>query len=230
MRELFVPAEPGRFAQTRLVLLPGAYQSLEEFARQGFAAAVQQRGIAADLSLVDLEFTSLTDRGGLALLHQRVIAPARTAGCRSIWLGGISLGGYVSLHYACECSTERSSEFGPERYAPVDGLCLLAPYLGNRMVIAQIDRAGGLAAWNPDELAPIEEERRIWRFIRTLHESPMRCHLGYGREDRFAAAQALMATALPSCDVDVVAGGHDWPTWLRLWENFLDLRLRGPAP
>jgi len=24
-----------------------------------------------------------------------------------------------------------------------------------------------------------------------------------------------------------VPGGHDWPTWGRLWERFLDLRLAG---
>ena len=222
MREQFAPARPGRLATTRVVLLPGAYQSLEEFAAQGFATAVRRRDIAADISFVDVEFANLTDRGALAQLQATVIAPARAAGCRSIWLGGISLGGYLSLQYA----TERSGE----PYAPVDGLCLLAPYLGNRMVIAEITQAGGPAAWSPDALAPIEEERRIWRFIKTLRESPMDCHLGYGREDRFAAAHALMATMLRPDDVDVVAGGHDWPTWLRLWENFLDSRFRGSAP
>jgi len=222
MRELFTPAHPGRLATTRLVLLPGAYQSLEEFAAQGFATAVRRRGIAADISFVDVEFANLTDRSALAQLQATIIEPARVAGCRSIWLGGISLGGYLSLQYA----TERSGE----REGAVDGLCLLAPYLGNRMVIAEITQAGGPAAWCPDALAPIEEERRIWRFIKSLHESPLHCHLGYGREDRFAAAHALMATVLAPDDVDVVAGGHDWPTWLRLWENFLDSRLRGPIP
>jgi pimeloyl-ACP methyl ester carboxylesterase len=222
MRELFVPSRPDRIASTRLVMLPGAYQTLEEFAAQGFAEALQRRGIAADIAFVDVEFANLTDRSALALLQQRVIEPARSAGCCSLWLGGISLGGYIALQYAAERTHERN--------AGVDGLCLLAPYLGNRMVIAEIDRAGGLEAWRAQKLAPIEEERRIWRFIGTLRESRLNCHLGYGRADRFAAAHALMATALPSCDVDVVAGGHDWPTWLRLWENFLDSRLRGSGP
>jgi pimeloyl-ACP methyl ester carboxylesterase len=222
MRELFTPVEAGRLAATRLVLLPGAYQALEELPAQGFVAAVRRRGIAADISCVDVEFASLTDRSALAQLQATIIEPARAAGCRCIWLGGISLGGYLSLQYVAERSGAR--------HAPVDGLCLLAPYLGNRMVIAEITQAGGPGAWTPDELALIEEERRIWRFIKTLHESPMRCHLGYGREDRFAAAHALMATVLPPGDVDVVTGGHDWPTWLKLWENFLDSRLRGPAP
>jgi pimeloyl-ACP methyl ester carboxylesterase len=222
MRELFAPADSGRLAATRLVLLPGAYQSLEQFVERGFAAAVRRRGLTADLSFVDVEFANLTDRSALALLNDRIIAPARAAGCQRIWLGGISLGAYLSLQYA--------AERGSACHTSVDGLCLLAPYLGNRMVIAEIERAGGLAAWAPGKLAPMDEERRIWEFIRTLPESQLRCHLGFGREDRFAAAHAVMAGALPPGDVDVVAGAHDWPTWLRLWENFLDSRLRGQAP
>jgi pimeloyl-ACP methyl ester carboxylesterase len=230
MRELFAPARADRLATTRLVLLPGAYQTLEEFAAQGFAEAVQRRRIAADISFVDVEFAHLTDRSALTLLQERIIAPARAAGCRSIWLGGISLGGYVSLQYAAERSHQQHAQIDAHIDAHIDGLCLLAPYLGNRMVIAEIARAGGLTTWSPDALASIDEERRIWRFIGTLHESRLSCHLGFGRDDRFAAAHALMATALPSRDVDVVAGGHDWPTWLRLWENFLDSRLRGSGP
>jgi hypothetical protein len=46
--------------------------------------------------------------------------------------------------------------------------------------------------------------------------------LGYGREDRFAQAHALMAEALGPDAAHVVSGGHDWPTWIALWEYFLD--------
>ena len=34
-----------------------------------------------------------------------------------------------------------------------------------------------------------------------------------------------MAEALPADAVDVVSGGHDWPTWIALWEQFLDSRF-----
>jgi hypothetical protein len=51
-------------------------------------------------------------------------------------------------------------------------------------------------------------------------------YLGYGQEDRFSAAHRLLARELPAEAVDVIGGGHDWRTWTRLWENFLDSRFR----
>jgi hypothetical protein len=46
--------------------------------------------------------------------------------------------------------------------------------------------------------------------------------LGYGREDRFANSHRMMAAALAPQDVQVVAGGHEWPAWTQLWAEFLD--------
>jgi len=74
-------------------------------------------------------------------------------------------------------------------------------------------------------LAQSEEERRIWRFIQDRPAGAPPLHLGYGRDDRFAQAHGLMARSLPVDAVDVAAGGHDWETWTRLWENFLDSRF-----
>ena len=54
-------------------------------------------------------------------------------------------------------------------------------------------------------------------------------HLGLGREDRFAERHRVLAAALEPGEVDTVPGGHDWPTWRRLWDNFLDVRLVRPA-
>ena len=36
---------------------------------------------------------------------------------------------------------------------------------------------------------------------------------------------AMLAQELPADAVDVIAGGHDWRTWTRLWENFLEARF-----
>ena len=49
-----------------------------------------------------------------------------------------------------------------------------------------------------------------------------RVFLGFGREDRFADSQRLLARALPAGCRWVIEGGHDWPVWRRLWDNFLD--------
>ena len=72
-----------------------------------------------------------------------------------------------------------------------------------------------------------DDERRIWRFIRALREGALPVHLGLGREDRFAGRHRLMAAAISPESVDTVPGGHDWPTWRRLWDRFLDARLAG---
>ena len=196
----------------RMAWLPGAYHSPQDFAAAGFAAAVRARKAALDLIFIDMELTHVGDRSVLPRLRSQVVSPARAAGV-PIWLGGISLGGLLALDYAASYPNE------------LDGLCLLAPYLGNRMLTAEIAKAPGLAAWQPGELAEPDEERRIWRYIKHRPADAAALHLGYGRADRFSAAHRLLAAALPAGSVDVIDGGHDWPTWSRLWENFLDLRF-----
>jgi pimeloyl-ACP methyl ester carboxylesterase len=195
-----------------MVWLPGAYHAARDFLAAGFAEAVRARRIALDLEFVDMELAHVGDRSALQRLRSDIVLPARAAGV-SIWLGGISLGGLFALDYAASHPDE------------LDGLCLLAPYLGNRMLTAEIAQAPGLAAWQPGELAEPDEERRIWRYIKSRREDSRPLYLGFGRGDRFAAAHELLAATLPAGSVDVIAGGHEWSTWSRLWENFLDSRF-----
>jgi pimeloyl-ACP methyl ester carboxylesterase len=193
-----------------MVWLPGAFHTPEDFLSAGFAAAVRERDITLDLEFVQLELEHVQDRRMVGRLAREVIAPARARGNSTVWLGGISLGGLIALEYAAS---------GAGHW---DGLCLLAPYLGNRILITEIERSGGLAAWQPQALAESDEERRIWCFVRERRGAPRPLYLGYGRDDRFAAAHELMAQALPPKAVDVAPGGHDWRTWLTLWERFLE--------
>lgn len=212
MRILSEPARAGAAAPTRVVLLPAAYTVVEDFQKEGFATAARERGLPLDLAFVELKLEHLTDRSILRRLRHEVVLPARAAGC-TVWLGGISLGGFVALAYA-------------ERYPEeIDGLCVLAPYLGNYRVTGEIQRANGVAAWTPGDLADDDDERRIWRFIKGRHAWPGSLHLGYGSEDRFAASHRLMAAALEPESVDTVSGEHDWPAWRHLWVNFLDTKF-----
>ncbi len=189
--------------------LPGAYQTGQDFVAAGFAAAVRARRAALDLVFVDLELEHVGDRSALQQLRSTVVSPARAAGV-SIWLGGISLGGLLALDYAASYPDE------------LDGLCLFAPYLGSRILTREIAQAPGLTQWQPGELAETDEERRIWRYIKARHAGSRPLYLGFGTADRFSAAHELLAATLPAESVDVIAGGHDWPTWSKLWENFLD--------
>ncbi|HXA36739.1 MAG TPA: alpha/beta hydrolase [Steroidobacteraceae bacterium] len=209
MRSIFVPAVAEAFAPTRMAWLPGAYHAAQDFLDGGFAAAVRRRRSSLDLVFVDMDLAHVGDRTVLRRLHTDIVLPARAAGI-SLWLGGISLGGMVALDYAASYPDE------------LDGLCLLAPYLGNRMLTAEIAQAPGLAAWQPGELAETDEERRIWRYIKGRRAESHPLYLGFGRTDRFAQAHELLAATLPAGSVDVIEGGHEWSTWSKLWENFLE--------
>ncbi len=195
-----------------MIWLPGAYHSAQDFVAAGFARAAAQRRVPLDLLFVDLQMQHLDDRNIFQRLRSEIVLPACQSGA-AVWLAGISLGGLIALDYASSDSGSRSGELA--------GLCLLAPYLGNRMLINEIAASSGLAAWEPGALAESDAERRIWRYIKTRVDSrPL--WLGYGKDDRFSAAHEILAAALPAGSVEVVAGGHTWDTWLRLWENFLD--------
>jgi len=196
-----------------MVWLPGAYHAARDFLDAGFAQAVLVRDIALDLTFIDLELLHLGDRSALPRLRSEVVLPARNIGI-SVWLGGVSLGGMMALEFAAAYAGE------------IDGLCLLAPYLGNRMLTAEIAAAPGIRGWEPGELAQADDERRIWRYIKTngAVSRPM-LYLGFGKDDRFAPAHTLLADALPADSVDLIEGGHDWRTWTTLWENFLDSRF-----
>jgi pimeloyl-ACP methyl ester carboxylesterase len=207
MRSIFCASGAGN-APTQMIWLPGAYHSAQDFVNEGFARAVAQRRISLDLRFVDLEMQHLDDRDAFRRLRSEIVLPARDSGA-AVWLAGISLGGLVALDYASAHAGE------------LDGLCLLAPYLGNRMLINEIAAASGLSGWEPGEFAESDTERRIWRYVKTRVDSrPL--FLGYGKSDRFSAAHDMLAAALPADSVEVAAGGHQWDTWLRLWESFLD--------
>jgi pimeloyl-ACP methyl ester carboxylesterase len=208
MHSIFCAATAGTRAPMQMIWLPGAYHSAQDFLDEGFVRAAAQRRVPLDLLFVDLEMRHLDDRDVFRRLRSEIVLRARDSGA-AVWLAGISLGGLVALDYARSHSGE------------LDGLCLLAPYLGNRMLINEIAAKSGLAGWEPGELAESDAERRIWRYIKTRGDLA-KLFLGYGRDDRFAPAHDMLAAALPADWVEVVDGAHNWSTWLNLWEKFLD--------
>ncbi|HEY3729784.1 MAG TPA: hypothetical protein VGL28_00840 [Steroidobacteraceae bacterium] len=205
---------PAGAASTRVVLLPGAYHVLEDFVGAGFDQAVREHAPAVELVLADPEPAHLNDRSWLAGLRQELNGAGTAA---RQWLGGISLGGFMTLRMAA-ASTQGLS-----------GLCLLAPYLGARAVVAEAEAAlatpaGCRARWPPAKLAPDDDDRRVWGFASALATRPdaPRVFLGFGSEDRFAHAQRLLAQLLPPDATQVIPGAHDWPVWRDLWRRFLE--------
>jgi pimeloyl-ACP methyl ester carboxylesterase len=212
VRRNFIGAvNPGK-ALTRMLWLPGAYNAAEDFVQAGFGEAVARRRLPLDLEFIDLELRYLGDDGALVQLRDEVVRPLQAAGIE-VWLGGISLGGLLALHFAATIS------------AKLAGLCLLAPYMGNRMLIEEILRAPGLKNWQPGETLTGDAERQVWRYIQLADSEAIPLYLGYGRQDRFAAGLQLLADNLAPKAVNAIEGGHDWQTWAVLWGNFLDSRF-----
>ena len=221
MRSLSENAACSSRPEMLLVMLPGASSPPDEFLREGFVRALRERRLAVDVVLLDAHPGYYKERIILERLQADVIAPARARGYRKIWLVGVSLGGFGALIQALT------------QPADVDGLMLLAPYLGERRVSDAVQAQGGLQAWRgtapapaPDSaLASDDVELRLWRWLQAYDANPgLRppLYLGYGLDDRLAPSNRLLAASLPADRVFTVRGGHDWPEWRLLWGRMLD--------
>ena len=169
-------------------MLPGAGIEAAEFAAQGMVAAVHEQGVAADIIVAQPDLGLYLDDGVTEALHRAVVEPARAQGCRRIWLLGISLGGMGALLYASAHAEE------------VEGIVLLAPFLGTKGTMAEMARAGGLAGWSAETSAATAPEKRILAWLQTHLAQPEAApalYLGYGQEDRFAPGTGCWPTVCP---------------------------------
>lgn len=193
---------------TLVVVLPGRGDDLDGLRKAGIAEAIQSAWPDADVMLTGLALSYYTARRAETRLHAEVIEPARARGYSSIWLVGASLGGMGSVMY--------------DRAYPgvVDGIVLLAPYLGDKEILRSIEGAGGVAAWEPppmrDTIDSDNFQIELWRHIKRWSAEPSRARnvwLAYGDRDGFADSIALLAPALRPQQVRVRKGGHTWAVW-----------------
>ena len=196
-----------------LVMLPGAGDRAPDLVEQGFVRAVRERRLPVDAIVAEPRFDDYLEYGVARRIEQEIVGPARARGHARIWFMGISLGAMGALSHA------------REHGAAVEGLALLAPFLGTRGLIAEVTRAGGLRDWQPGTASPEDPERALLGWLKDYrggNPALPRIHLGFGTEDRYAPASALLAGQLPGRQVTRIPGGHDWGTWLKLWERLLD--------
>lgn len=216
LRVLDLPGDlPGGGEDGRclVVFLPGRGDRPEDYLRQGFPEALRKAGSSCRTIGVDSHMGYFSARSITRRLHEDVIAPARARGVEEIWLVGISLGGFGSLHYARDYPGN------------VDGLVILAPFLGDKTVIEEVAGAGGLRSWTPPRDLPEADFRRAWVWLQGYTEPGAArpdLYLAFGANDRFARANGLLGEVLPQERVFTVSGGHNWRTWKRLWQAFLD--------
>jgi pimeloyl-ACP methyl ester carboxylesterase len=195
-----------------LILLPGRYSSADSFSTEGFVAMARKSEVAADMVAVDAHLGYYFRKTLLVRLRQDVVEPAQKMGYSHFWIVGISLGGLGAVWWD-------TSEPGI-----LEGVVLLSPYLGDREIVAEVAAAGGVRQWSGSNSGKVDMQRDIWRMLKSyenFQRSRGRLFLGYGRQDSFAKSNAMFAELIPAPQVFVIAGGHDFPTWRKLWEQIL---------
>jgi hypothetical protein len=196
-----------------LVMLPGVSDRPQDLVEHGLIRALRERGVPVDVVAVDAHLGYYLERSFIDRLRHDIIMPMRAQGYARIWLMGISLGAMGALIYARAHANE------------IEGVVVLAPFLGVQGTIAEIERAGGLSQWQPGAIAADDDERLLLAWLKTYQaDNPAlpKLYLGYGRDDRFAPASQLLAQRLPASQVAITRGGHDWATWIELWQRLLD--------
>ncbi len=213
MDAVYDPAPQPAANRILLVMLPGAKGRPQDMLHYGFVQALRERSLPIDVVAVEAHLGYYLEGSLGPQLTYDIIAPARARGYQRIWLMGISLGGMGALMYANEHPAE------------IEGVILLAPFLGVRGTIAEVVNAGGLAHWQPGVIQADDDDRRLLAWIKAYPSVTTvvpRIYLGYGTEDRFAVASQMLAERLPAARVVSIPGRHDWATWISLWHHLLD--------
>ncbi|MFT4515411.1 MAG: pimeloyl-ACP methyl ester carboxylesterase [Planctomycetota bacterium] len=197
-----------------LVMLPGMGDGPSYYESHGLVEMARTANPNFDVICADAHFGYYKQTSIVERLHVDVIQPI-AGRYEHIWLVGISLGGLGCVAYADE---------HPEL---VDGVILMAPYMGCEQAIDEVRAAGGVRTWTrpTDTEATTGSHRRfrdVWTWYHEVVTQPgdsPKLLLGYGEQDRFADTNALVATELPAAQVLTRPGGHKWTVWKRLFDE-----------
>lgn len=210
---------PGK-SERLMVVLPGRGDNLAALSRSGIAEAVQAVRPDTDVVLVELTLPYYIARVATSRLHDEVVEPARPR-YRQIWVTGASMGGLGAILYDAQYP------------GTIDGMLLLAPYLGEKDLISEIEAAGGLRMWHAGPLGGRADAgpRAAWQHVQTwLSPTPKPAiWLAYGDRDRLRYAMPALETLLDSSHVLRVQGGHAWSVWTPAARRILELEQGSPG-
>lgn len=197
-----------------LIILRGIGGSVDDFAKYGLIDEIRTRKIPFDVIVPDAHFgyyksETLEDR-----LKEDIIDPAKARGYRQIWLAGFSMGGMGSLFYLRKHAED------------IDGVLLVSPFMGWGSIHKEIQKAGGIKTWIPEQSKLKDWQRTIWSWVHDYTGHPADyppIYLGYGSKDALTGkGPQLLAEALVSTHVFTLPGDHDYPTFQALWTEHLN--------
>jgi hypothetical protein len=196
-----------------VLLLPTIAGKGSDYELHGFIEAVREKGFKADMKILDVNPVIYLQGRIVEVLKKELVDPAKASGYQKILLVGISLGGHGALLYLTQSSEN------------IDGVVVLAPFIGGYFINDAIEKAGGLHKWENCPLFEWDYACDMWKLLKDYMSDPEKqgkVILGYGTEDGFANGNRLLSEQLPPENVFTVPGGHDWTTWKLLWIKVLD--------
>lgn len=187
-----------------VVLLPGRGDGPGHFVRHGTVEQIRACRPGANILAVDSHFGYYRERIIEQRLREDIIGPARANGVRQVWIAGISMGGLGGLVYR------------QKNPADVDGVILMAPYLGDWDDL-EVYLRGSPAARDGLDSDFVE----IWDAIETIPPQQTALALAFGEDDGFKRQHRWLADVVGEQRVVSSPGGHDWKTWKALWPDLL---------
>jgi pimeloyl-ACP methyl ester carboxylesterase len=191
-----------------LVLLHGRGDRAARFFEKRFDEIARETGRSFHLVAAEAHLGYYMKGQVETRIREDILVPARKQGFSQVWLVGVSMGGLGALAVA---------ERHPEE---IDGVIVLAPYLGSPKVLDSVSRGAPL----PERLGAEDvRTKELWAWLRSRNpETRPRILVGVGESDRFLESNRLLAGLQPPGRFVEIPGGHDWTTWKALFRWALD--------
>jgi len=215
MRALEVRVDPSARRECLVVMMPGMFDVPDHYLENGFTDDARAASDRCDFVAVDAHFGYYRDGTVRERVGGDILRVASARGYSRVWLVGISMGGLGATLVA------------QDHPGLVEGVILLAPFLGDPALIQSISDAGGLASWTSPETGPDEEhafDDALWGWLQgyVTHPDRMpRLYVGVGTEDELRPGVQLLADVLPATQHGLAEGGHKWVTWRVLWQRLM---------
>lgn len=193
---------------TLILLLPGKGDNPNSFIENQWLETLQQENIDADIIIADAHLGYYLNDSTTLRLRQDILTDLIVKRYSQIWIAGVSMGALGALQFSLDYP------------CMIDGLILIAPYLGPETLIKQIIGQGGIDGWRPSN-SP-DPFVKLWSGVKDKSVVRPDMYLGYGQKDRYVLGHHLFAKEVDVLKTIISDGGHDWETWNKLWSLLLE--------